>query len=70
MKMAKLVRSRNPDQCRSHHQKLISYYKDVKTIITHFELEVLTKSKRLKNESVCSKKRRSVVFKKGGKEEL
>ena len=43
VRMSKFVRSRNSDQCRSHHQKLIKYYKDVKGIIEFYKSEVLTR---------------------------
>ena len=34
--MAKYVRSRNSDQCRSHHQKLITYHSTIPQIISHY----------------------------------
>jgi hypothetical protein len=33
--MSKCVKTRSPDQCRSHHQKMIKYHQDIPTIICH-----------------------------------
>jgi hypothetical protein len=33
--MSKLITSRNPDQCRSHHQKMIKYHNSIPEIIAH-----------------------------------
>lgn len=38
--MSKLITSRNPDQCRSHHQKMMKYHHSIPEIIAHItELE-------------------------------
>jgi hypothetical protein len=33
--MSLWVKTRSPDQCRSHHQKMMKYHSDIPTIITH-----------------------------------
>ena len=37
LKMSKVLRSRNPNQCRSHHQKLIQYHGNIDNIITYYQ---------------------------------
>ena len=31
------VKTRTPSQCRSHHQKMLKYYKDLRSIIAYIE---------------------------------
>jgi hypothetical protein len=33
--MSKLIVTRNPDQCRSHHQKMMKYHNSIPEIISH-----------------------------------
>jgi hypothetical protein len=33
--MSLWVKTRSPDQCRSHHQKMMKYHSDIPTIIAH-----------------------------------
>lgn len=33
--MSQWVKTRSPDQCRSHHQKMIKYHRDITNIIRH-----------------------------------
>jgi hypothetical protein len=46
-KMAKSIRSRNSDQCRSHHQKLMQYHGDINNIILHYQSFVFKKMESL-----------------------
>jgi hypothetical protein len=39
--MAREVRTRNPVQCRSHHQKMVQTYGELAHIITHYEENVI-----------------------------
>ena len=32
------IKSRSPDQCRSHHQKMVKYHSNIQGIITHVHL--------------------------------
>ena len=41
--MAKWMRTRTSDQCRSHHQKLLQYHQSIRNIITHFEEVIFRK---------------------------
>ena len=36
--MSKLITSRNPDQCRSHHQKMMKYHNSISEIIAHITM--------------------------------
>ena len=46
-KMAKQIKSRTSDQCRSHHHKLMEYYHSIENIILHYEHNVFTLSKNI-----------------------
>jgi hypothetical protein len=35
--MSAAVKTRSADQCRSHHQKMIKYHRDIPNIITHIQ---------------------------------
>jgi hypothetical protein len=37
MKMAREVRTRTADQCRSHHQKVLKYHSSVEDIISYYK---------------------------------
>ncbi len=43
-KMALYIKTRNPIQCRSHHQKLLKYYKTIEGIIKHLKGQETTQS--------------------------
>jgi hypothetical protein len=43
--MAQFIDSKNANQCRSHHQKLLLKYKSNDKIIEHLSLELKTKIK-------------------------
>jgi hypothetical protein len=50
--MSKIIRSRTPDQCRSHHQKITKYHGPTAEVIRFFTEDVftLTNSNRLDHE--------------------
>jgi hypothetical protein len=33
--MSEAIRTRSADQCRSHHQKMVKYHRDIPNIIAH-----------------------------------
>jgi phosphatidylserine/phosphatidylglycerophosphate/cardiolipin synthase-like enzyme len=35
--MSQAVGTRSPDQCRSHHQKMMQYHKDITNIVVHIQ---------------------------------
>lgn len=35
--MSRQVRTRTADQCRSHHQKMMKYHRDIPNIIAHVQ---------------------------------
>jgi len=35
--MSKYIKTRNASQCRSHHQKMLLYYKDIPSIISSID---------------------------------
>jgi hypothetical protein len=35
--MSQTIKTRSPDQCRSHHQKMIKYHSDIPSIIEHIK---------------------------------
>lgn len=37
LKMSKLVKTRTPDQCRSHHQKILKYHHSLQHIILTYK---------------------------------
>ncbi len=39
--MSKAVRTRIPEQCRSHHQKMLELHRSIQEIIRFFQQEVL-----------------------------
>ena len=45
--MAQFMKSRNADQCRSHHHKLLEYHSTPENIISHFETHVFSRVKQL-----------------------
>lgn len=52
IKMSKKVRSRNSDQCRSHHQKLVEYYETAENIISHYENNVFSLAECLQRKNL------------------
>lgn len=46
IRMAKFIRTRTSNQCRSHHQKMTLYHSTIDNIVTHFK-EVIFKKLEL-----------------------
>ena len=56
--MAKAVGSRNPVQCRSHHQKMSQVYGNLEDIVYHYETKVIPYYEgRIKNKQDQTKPR-------------
>lgn len=50
--MSQFVKTRTPDQCRSHHQKVQKLHKNIDDIITFYDRKVMFgASKRMKIQS-------------------
>jgi hypothetical protein len=50
-KMSKIIKARNPSQCRSHHQKMLVRFGSVDAIIDHFKDLLVKKKDQLENDS-------------------
>lgn len=35
VRMSMWIKTRSPDQCRSHHQKMMKYHSDIPTIVNY-----------------------------------
>ena len=47
--MSSFIKTRNPNQCRSHHQKMLKYYSDIPAIIS--SIDQLEKESKTVNEA-------------------
>ena len=47
-KLSKWMRTRDSEQCRSHHQKLLHYHHSIKGIISHFEEVIFARIEKAK----------------------
>jgi hypothetical protein len=49
LKMSRLIKTRTPDQCRSHHQKILMYHSNLEEAIRFFDEDVFCKSERMED---------------------
>ena len=54
VQMSEAIKTRSPDQCRSHHQKMMKHHKDIPRIIQHIQKLLMNGERPPSDKSIDS----------------